>query len=375
MSVTCCNVLQSLTAPDEMYAIVTVLGQKMRGQGFKANTEAEKFCYGSLNEVSRSFAGVVMQLDDELREVVCIFYLVLRALDTIEDDMRITIDDKRPQLLDFYKKLDLDEYSLSGIGFGHEALLLENYTQVLTMYKTLSAPYQAVIKDITRQMGEGMSEYLTTPVTSVAEYNKYCFYVAGLVGHGLSDLWSVKGHPTNTPRDTQTSMGLFLQKVNIIRDYLEDITDEPPRCYWPQEIWGKHAEQLADFTKSENIGKAVECLDEMIGEALSHVEHVLRYLGSITDGKIFVFCAIPQVMAVATLAALYGNSDVFRRRVKIRKGVAAIVVTQSNTLHSVLCLFKRFLSEISLSVPKHPTSLKTKNIAIELIALCEKRLI
>ena len=43
-------------------------------------------------------------------------------------------------------------------------------------------------------------------------------------------------------------MGLFLQKTNIIRDYLEDIVEEPaPRMFWPREIWGKHAKQLADF--------------------------------------------------------------------------------------------------------------------------------
>ena len=31
--------------------------------------------------------------------------------------------------------------------------------------------------------------------------------------------------------DLSTHMGLFLQKTNIIRDYLEDIVEEPaPRC-------------------------------------------------------------------------------------------------------------------------------------------------
>ena len=35
-------------------------------------------------------------------------------------------------------------------------------------------------------------------------------------------------------------MGLFLQKTNIIRDYLEDIMEEPaPRMFWPRDVWGK----------------------------------------------------------------------------------------------------------------------------------------
>lgn len=40
-------------------------------------------CYELLNMTSRSFAAVIQALDDELRPAVCIFYLVLRGLDTI----------------------------------------------------------------------------------------------------------------------------------------------------------------------------------------------------------------------------------------------------------------------------------------------------
>ncbi|KAK3249392.1 squalene synthetase-like protein [Cymbomonas tetramitiformis] len=66
--------------------------------------KALAFCYEILNNVSRSFAIVIQQLPDELRDAVCIFYLVLRALDTIEDDMSIPQAEKLPQLLNFYEK-------------------------------------------------------------------------------------------------------------------------------------------------------------------------------------------------------------------------------------------------------------------------------
>jgi farnesyl-diphosphate farnesyltransferase len=35
--------------------------------------------------------------------------------------------------------------------------------------------------------------------------------------------------------DLANSMGLFLQKVNIIRDYREDLIDG--RTFYPEEIW------------------------------------------------------------------------------------------------------------------------------------------
>lgn len=65
---------------------------------------------------------------------------------------------------------------------------------------------------------------------------QYCHYVAGLVGVGLSKLFSAsKLEDPEVGQDTElaNSMGLFLQKTNIIRDYLEDMQEG--RAFWPQE--------------------------------------------------------------------------------------------------------------------------------------------
>lgn len=54
-----------------------------------------------------------------------------------------------------------------------------------------------VIADITRRMGAGMAEFVTKDLgqgtVSVAEYNRYCHYVAGLVGEGLTRLFCATG--------------------------------------------------------------------------------------------------------------------------------------------------------------------------------------
>lgn len=66
---------------------------------------------------------------------------------------------------------------------------------------------------------------------------QYCHYVAGLVGIGLSRLFSASQlEDVEVGRDTElaNSMGLFLQKTNIIRDYLED--QQQGRAFWPQEV-------------------------------------------------------------------------------------------------------------------------------------------
>ena len=52
-----------------------------------------------------SFAVVIQQLPNPLRDAICIFYLVLRGLDTVEDDMALSDEIKLPALLSFHKKI------------------------------------------------------------------------------------------------------------------------------------------------------------------------------------------------------------------------------------------------------------------------------
>lgn len=74
---------------------------------------------------------------------------------------------------------------------------------------------------------------------TIKDYDLYCHYVAGLVGEGLTKLMVLAKFSDNSLADDgfkkSDSMGLFLQKTNIIRDYHEDLEDG--RSFWPKEIW------------------------------------------------------------------------------------------------------------------------------------------
>ena len=66
------------------------------------------------------------------------------------------------------------------------------------------------------------------PRHNLGQERRYCHYVAGVVGLGLSRLWSASQweRPDMAEQDALSNhMGLFLQKTNIIRDYLEDISE------------------------------------------------------------------------------------------------------------------------------------------------------
>uniref|UniRef100_A0A8B9DC53 Squalene synthase n=2 Tax=Anserinae TaxID=2068722 RepID=A0A8B9DC53_ANSCY len=304
------------------------------------------------------------------RHAVCIFYLVLRALDTIEDDMTISLDVKVPMLHEFHSYLYQPDWKYME-SKEKDRQVLEDFPTISMEFRNLSKVYQDVISDICHKMGVGMAEFLEKKVDSQREWDKYCHYVAGLVGIGLSRLFSASElEDPIVGQDTElaNSMGLFLQKTNIIRDYLEDQLEG--REFWPREVWSRYAKKLSDLAKPENIDMAVQCLNELITNALHHVPDVLTYLSRLKNQSVFNFCAIPQVMAIATLAACYNNKQVFRGVVKIRKGQAVTLMMDATNIQAVKAIMYQYVEEIYQKIPStDPSSNKTQQIIASIRAM------
>ncbi|XP_047062079.1 squalene synthase 1-like [Lolium rigidum] len=326
----------------EMVALVKLRAAARRIKRQIPSQQHWAFCYDMLQKVSRSFALVIQQLGPELRNAVCIFYLVLRALDTVEDDTSIPTEVKLPILQDFYRHIYNPDWHFSS-GTSHYRVLMDNFRLLSTAFLELDQGYQMTIEDITRRMGAGMAIFICQEVETVDDYNKYCHYVAGLVGYGLSRLFHAAGTEDLASDELSNSMGLFLQKTNIIRDYLEDI-NEIPRCrmFWPREIWSKYADNLEDLKYEENSEKSVQCLNDMVTNALIHAKDCLQYMSALKDNTNFRFCAIPQIMAIGTCAICYNNVDVFRGVVKIRRGLTARIFDETKSMSDVYSAFYEF---------------------------------
>ena len=183
-------------------------------------------------------------------------------------------------------------------------------------------------------MENGMADYAHKAATtgtiyldSIADYDLYCHYVAGLVGEGLTRIWSASGKEAPWLCDQlelANSMGLLLQKTNIIRDFREDV--EEKRFFWPREIWAKYGfEEMKDLYEKGDVERATWIQSGMILDALRHACDSLDYLRLLKNQSVFVFCAVPVSMAMATLALCFMNPEMFQRNIKIRKAEAARV--------------------------------------------------
>lgn len=302
------------------------------------------FCFESLKNVSRSFNIVIKQLDDETMKVVCIFYLVLRGLDTIEDDMSIPIEEKKQMLLNFHNDIENNDYSMECGDKPEYRNLMKNFYKVNRTYKQLHSKYRDVIKNITHEMAKGMVEFLDkSSMDTTEQYDSYCHYVAGLVGIGLSQIFTLSGSEFNDltkHEKLSNSMGLFLQKTNIIRDIKEDYDEK--RYWWPKDIVTKHFSSMDDiFTNGEQgeltiTDQHTDLLNEMIMNALRHIPESIEYLSLVKNNSNFKFCAIPQVVAMQTLATLFHNQNVFKKTEKLNKTTLARIFIDINDMNSVL---------------------------------------
>ncbi|TIB91734.1 hypothetical protein E3Q19_02292 [Wallemia mellicola] len=297
--------------------------------------ESMRTCWDFLDKTSRSFAPVIKELDSVLARVICIFYLVLRGLDTVEDDMTIPLDVKEPILRSFHQKLYEPGWNFTESGPEEkDRHLLVKFHAVIDEFLLLDDECKKVIADITKKMGNGMADYCAAAergqsgVEDIKDFDLYCHFVAGLVGEGLSGLFAATKLEKPFIADQlelSNSMGLFLQKTNILRDYREDV--DLGREFWPMSLVKQQGfNSRADLKEPGNEEKALWVISSMVLDALRHAPDVLDYLALLKNQSVFNFAAIPQVHAIATLEACFMNPDILHKNVKIRKAAAVKIL-------------------------------------------------
>lgn len=314
-----------------------------------------KECFRFLKLTSRSFAAVIQELHPELLVPVCLFYLILRALDTVEDDMTISLAEKEPLLRNFYNHIEDESWNYNGNGPNEkDRELLVKFEVVAKEFNKVKEEYRTIIKDITRRMGNGMADYCKDAehnkegIQTVKAYEVYCHYVAGLVGEGLTRLFveAKLANPILLQRpELMESMGQFLQQTNIIRDIREDHEDK--RYFWPKEVWSKYVKTLPELFLPENKEKALQCQSEMVLIALQRADECLFYMAGVREQSVFNFVAIPQTMAIATLELCFQNYSMFERNIKITKGQACGLMMKSTQNLQLVCdLFREYARKI-----------------------------
>ncbi|HXV44220.1 MAG TPA: squalene/phytoene synthase family protein [Anaerolineae bacterium] len=204
-----------------------------------------------MNKVSRSFAILIPFLEEPLNHFLATSYLLCRVVDNIEDcqqpaawkklrfaefsqllkDPTLAADILALWQQQAWPGLTPDEQEL--MGFQHGLPLWQ-------IYQRIPAEPRQIIDHWTATMARGMSQ-LEDPhqspqfiqrqgvqvLAAEEDYNRYCYYVAGTVGHLSTELVINHYRLNNTVAvgllaDCE-ACGRGLQKTNIIKDFAKDL--------------------------------------------------------------------------------------------------------------------------------------------------------
>jgi len=188
-----------------------------------------------LDVVSRSFALCIPQLEPPYRDQVGLAYLLFRVLDTVEDAPfaeQATRQRQFERLRAFLRAMPARpvvdafvETFPADITEGERSLLHETYDLLHDGHTLPALPRSAMFRALDR-MALGMAGYTRRPapmrLVDCEDVARYCCFVAGVVGEMLTDLWALDRCMAGPTPLLAYHFGLFLQKVNILKDQRED---------------------------------------------------------------------------------------------------------------------------------------------------------
>lgn len=293
-----------------------------------------------LNKVSRSFARSIPMLDKNKMEEVENQYLLLRFMDTIEDSRSHSLEYKKSLMNLFFDLLgspgnegakDLISKVREITIDAHDRILVDNFEDVLSKFKSFDESVRKISMECLKEMGEGMllfQEKKKSLIGGLNQYcqtfhdlDKYCDYVAGTVGRYLTRLVEIKDGISLDIKKA-FNFGRFLQKVNIIKDFLKDLDEL--RYYWPTEL-SPDLNPMRLITDPNAHGHRRKMLEEMIAEAMKEFKPTFDYILSIPRKRrlrgYLGFCLMAAIMATETLRKMKNNEAIFHDRggVKISK--------------------------------------------------------
>jgi farnesyl-diphosphate farnesyltransferase len=317
-----------------------------------------------LPHVSRTFALTIPQLPLDVRTATTSAYLLCRIADTIEDEPEF----EPHETLRFLTRLNdviagraepaplaaelasrLSEYSS-----GYERDLVQHLDRVIGATRQLAPRQQAAIQRCLDIMSFGMHQFQCTAslrgLRTLEELDSYCYYVAGVVGEMLTELFCSRSAEIERNvaalRSLAPSFGQGLQMTNILKDMWED--RERGACWLPRDVFARYGADLERMESQRRNPGFSQGVRELVGVAHAHLRNALSFTLLIPAEEVGIrrFCLWAVGLALLTLRAINDRPDFSdAEEIKVsRPRVMAIVSITNLTLHDdrlLMGLFER----------------------------------
>ena len=286
------------------------------------------FCRNMLPRVSRTFAACIRLLPPDVGNAVLLAYLLCRIADTVEDTADLPVVDKERLLAHFHRCLGEPGEEAQGLAAAFTALrpgaawhcadeeLAAKADAVLREYRRLGRDQRDAIRPWVQEMCSGMAEFARMhsrarpdrleALASLDDLDRYCYYVAGTVGHLLTELFRLH-LPRLTRRhyarlkELSTSFGIGLQLTNIIKDVADD--RQRGWSFVPRQLCQLAGIGPEEMLAPESQRQARLVMDLLIAKAKQHLMDALDYCTTLPRSayRIRLFCLTPLFFAARTL--------------------------------------------------------------------------
>jgi len=358
----------------------------MTKEGDTSTTTAdERFQAALLEGVSRTFALTIPQLPPPLRLIVTNAYLLCRIADTIEDDPGVRSADKESfhqwliEILD--DRGDADAFAdalaghLSDESSPAEKALIQHADRVVEITRGFDAATRRILSHRIAVMCRGMPAFQRHPcrkgLSSLAALDQYCYYVAGVVGQMLTELFCNYSPRIARFRDElfhlSASFGQGLQMTNILKDIWED--RDRGACWLPRDVFAGHGYDLSGLRRGHHTGAFSPALRELIGVAHGHLKHAESYILLIPtrEAGIRRFCLWSLLLAMLTLRNIHDKPDFSAAaQVKVSRGTVrrTVWITRAACRSNMLVRGMLGLSRRGLPLTRGVTAFRELNQAM-----------
>jgi farnesyl-diphosphate farnesyltransferase len=323
-----------------------------------------------LPHVSRTFALTIPQLPPGLATPVTSAYLLCRIADTIEDEPALS----PPETLAFLQRFSSlvagsgDAAALSGELAGRlsdrtlatERDLVGHMDRVLRVTASLRAPQKQAIQRCVELMCYGMPrfQFNASPagLERLTDLDDYCYYVAGVVGEMLTELFCEHSAEIGRQRAAlgalAASFAQGLQMTNILKDVWEDRSRGA--CWLPQEVFNRYGVDLKSLASDAQPALFSEGMAELLGIAHAHLRNALDYTLLIPAHETGIrrFCLWAIGLAILTLRKISKNPGFTAgSQVKVTRTAVKLTLALSNTFVRNDWMLKKLFETAAIGIP------------------------
>ncbi|MBT5549904.1 MAG: squalene/phytoene synthase family protein [Nitrospina sp.] len=299
------------------------------------------YCAQTLPKVSRTFALNISVLRGPLHRSILTAYLFCRIADTVEDAAKLDPQKKIKLLTKFSRLMEDRDFRDKNLttwvkecevvdGTPNDLDLLNQTQRVFNVFDSLLKNHQDQIIPSVTKMAKGMAFFQSrfqfgkiTPLGNIHDLEEYCYFVAGVVGEMLCNLFFQKlpylpEAARNTMRLNAVSFGLGLQMTNISKDIIAD--RDRGWSYIPESIISEKGLTVDEFHSGVSMEKNLQILESLLCKTNGHLHDALKFTLAIprTEIALRLFCIWPLWMAAKTVSVLHNNPELLNSNAQVK---------------------------------------------------------